>query len=745
MLEQDQKTTLGVNELSLPHDEQELVPGATSITRSIARAVVIKDGDVFFLCEPDGSTPLEAGHGFGLYYHDCRFLNGYELKLGGRRPDQLVWNADSGFLAVLGLSNAEIRTTDGRILPRHSVEIKWSRLVSGEHLTLFDEIELRSLTIYPVEFIVSLTFQAGFEDVFAIRGLFQGKRGKLHPLEWFDDGGWALRFAYDGADRLYRRLIARFSPAPGGMNQNTAHFKITLRPKERRRILVSLQLSESSDAEAARHLARPPVDLSEVEFSLRSSSAAWLRQETEFASDSLLLNRVMERSLRDLGMLRSRLGDTSYFAAGVPWFVALFGRDSVITALQTLAYDPRIAEQTIRLLANFQGKLVNEWREEEPGKILHEIRVGEMARLGEVPHTPYYGTIDATPLFLILIGEHARWQGSLALFNELRGNVEAALDWIARYGDFDGDGYVEYLSKTEKGLSNQGWKDSGDAIVNTDGSLAAPPLALVEVQAYVYRAKREVAELFRRAGDEARALQLDHEADVLRHKFNRDFWVDAGWYALALQKDKRPVEVLSSNAGHALWAGIADEEKAKRTAATLMTEEMFNGWGVRTLSSGEVYYNPLGYHLGTVWPHDNSIIAAGFKRYRCDAEALRVFAGLIYATIYFDGRRLPELFGGFHRDDYGVPVPYPVACQPQAWAAGTMPYLLTTLLGLEPEGHENRLRVVRPVLPEHVNHVEIRRLGVGGARADLRFDRAGEGIEVKVLKVDGTLDVAVET
>jgi glycogen debranching enzyme len=744
MSDQDQKTRFEVNELSLPHDDHELVPGATSNTRSIARAVVVKDGDIFFLCEPDGAAPLEAGHGFGLYYHDCRFLSGYELRLGGRRPDQLVWNAECGFLAVLGLSNAEIRTTDGRTLPRHSVEIKWSRLVSSEHLALFDEIELRSLTFYPVEFIVSLTFQAGFEDVFAIRGLFQGKRGKLHPPEWFEEEGYALRFAYDGADRLYRRLTARFSPAPGKTNQNTAHFKIALRPKERQRILVSLQLSESSDAETARHLARPPVDLAQVEFSLRSPNSAWLRQETEIASDSLLLNRVMDRSLRDLGMLRSHLSEASYFAAGVPWFVALFGRDSLITALQTLAYNPGIAEQTIRLLANFQGKLVNEWREEEPGKILHEIRVGEMARLGEVPHTPYYGTVDATPLFLILIGEHARWRGSLTLFNELKGNVEAALDWIALYGDFDGDGYVEYLCKTEKGLSNQGWKDSGDAIVNTDGALAVPPIALVEVQAYVYQAKRGIAELFRRSGDDERARQLDHEADELRHKFNRDFWVEAGWYALALQKDKRPVEVLSSNAGHALWAGIADEGKAKRTAASLMMNEMFNGWGVRTLSAGEVYYNPLGYHLGTVWPHDNSIIAAGFKRYGCDAEALRVFAGLIQATIHFDGRRLPELFGGFHRDDYGVPVPYPVACQPQAWAAGTMPYLLTTLLGLEPEGHENRLRVIRPILPEFVNQVEIRRLRIGEARADLRFERAGGGVEVKVLKIDGALDVVVE-
>jgi len=746
MPNQDQKTELGVNEFSLPHDEQELVPGTTSITRSITHAVVIKDGGVFFLCEPDGGVPLEAGHGFGLYYHDCRFLSGYELRLGGKKPDPLVWTADRGFLAVLGLSNNDIRTLDGRALLKHNVEIKWSRLVSSQRLALFDEIELRSLTTQPVEFIISLTFQSRFEDMFAIRGLFQGKRGQLHPPEWRDGpSGKALFFAYDGADRLYRRLTVHFSPEPTGTNHNTAYFKIALAPKERRQILVSLQLSESPDAEAARLLTPPQIDLAPVEFSLRSSSEAWLRQETQIVSDSMMLNQIMDRSLRDLVMLRSNLGEATYFAAGVPWFVALFGRDSIITALQTLAYDPRMAEQTIRLLADFQGKLVNEWREEEPGKILHEIRVGEMASLGEVPHTPYYGSVDATPLFLILIGEHAKWTGSLRVFNELKGNVEAALNWIAKYGDGDGDGYVEYYSKTEKGLSNQGWKDSGDAIVNTDGTLAVPPIALVEAQAYVYMAKRGIAELFRRAGAEERAQTLDREADDLRDRFNRDFWVEAGWYALALQKGKKAVEVLSSNAGHALWAGIADEGKAKRTAASLMTEEMFNGWGVRTLSAGEVYYNPLGYHLGTVWPHDNSIIAAGLKRYGCDAEALRVFVGMVQTAAHFDGRRLPELFGGFHRDDYGVPVPYPVACQPQAWAAGAMPYMLTTLLGLEPEGHENRLRVVRPILPEFVNHVEIHNLRIGEALADLRFERAGEGIEVKVRKVDGELDLVVET
>jgi len=553
MPDQDQKSGIEVNEFSFPHDEQELVPGTTSITRSITHAVVIKDEDVFFLCEPDGGVPLEKGHGFGLYYHDCRFLSGYELLLGGKKLDPLVWTADRGVQAVLGLSNNDIRMPDGRALLKHNLEIKWSRLVSSRRLALLDEIELRSLTAHPVEFIVSLAFQSGFEDMFAIRGLFQGKRGKLHPPEWRDGlTGKALCFAYDGADRLYRRLTVQFSPAPAGTNHNTAYFKIELAPKERRQILVSLQLSESPDAEAARLLTLPQIDRAPDELSLRPSSEDRTRQETQISSDSLMLNRIMDRSLRDLGMLHSHLGEATYFAAGVPWFVALFGRDSIITALQTLAYDPRIAEQTIRLLADFQGKLVNEWREEEPGKILHEIRVGEMARLGEVPHTPYYGAVDSTPLFLVLIGEHARWTGSLTVFNELKGSVEAALNWIARYGDGDGDGYVEYFCKTEKGLSNQGWKDSGDAIVNTDGTLAIPPIALVEVQAYVYRAKRGVAELFRRAGAEERARQLDREADELHNKFNRDFWVEAGWYAMALQKDKKPVEVLSSNAGHAL-------------------------------------------------------------------------------------------------------------------------------------------------------------------------------------------------
>ncbi len=336
--------------------------------------------------------------------------------------------------------------------------------------------------------------------------------------------------------------------------------------------------------------------------------------------------------------------------------------------------DPHLAAETLRVLAHFQAEREDEWRDMQPGKILHELRIGELSQMGEIPHTPYFGSVDATALFLILIGQQAAWSGELSLFEELRGPVERALQWIARYGDRDGDGYVEYQSTSEHGLVNQGWKDSGDGIVDADGSLAKPPIALVEVQGYVYQAKLGVAALYERAGDFQRAAQLRREADELRERFNRDFWLgDKGIYTLALQADHKPLGVVASNAGHALWSGIADADKARRTMERLMADDMFSGWGIRTLSGQEKRYNPIGYHLGTVWPHDNAIIAAGFRRYGFYDALCRIFQGMLEAAMHFEARRLPELFGGFGRDEYRVPVHYPVACHPQAWAAASIP------------------------------------------------------------------------
>jgi glycogen debranching enzyme len=731
-----------------PQEEHEredrvLTQGEPSIVHSITDAVVVKDGDLFFLTTPDGIVPLEDGHGYGLYYHDCRFLNGYELDLGGIRPDTMVSTATRGFMAVFQLTNPDLRMDDGTLIPKEHIGIKWERVIDSARLVLDDVILCQNFEPSPVSFPLALTFRAAFEDVFAVRELLPEPRGRLHPPTWHDG---TLRFVYEGADGLYRSLTIHFSPAPESADGTTAHFHLALQPRERKQLLVSFVVAESSDPKELYAPAQYRPDLKKVKALVQRSYDDWLANETEVRSTSLLLNQVLDRSVRDLRLLRSSLAGQEFFAAGVPWFVALFGRDSLITALQTLAYNPDIAEHTLRLLAGYQGQRVDAWRDEQPGKILHELRVGELARLGEVPHTPYYGTIDATPLFLILIGHHAAWTGDLTVFNELRGHVELALEWMARYGDPNGDGYLAYQRLSEKGLANQGWKDSGDAIVNSDGSLATPPIALVEVQGYAYLAKLTVADLYRRAGEPGRADQLQQEAEQLRSRFNRDFWLtDKGFYALALQAGKRPVAVLSSNPGHALWAGVADPEKAQRTVERLMAEDMFTGWGVRTLSDTEMRYNPFGYHLGTVWPHDNSILAAGFRRYGFDDAALRVLTGLLEAAMHFAHYRLPELFAGFGRAEYEVPVRYPVACRPQAWAAGTVPYLLASSLGLVPEAFDRRLRIVRPVLPPFVSQLEVRRLRVGRARVDLRFERASDGsITVSVLRCDGPLHVVVE-
>ena len=686
----------------------------------ITRAIVLKDGNLFFLTAENGFIPLEVGHGFGLYHNDCRFLDGYELTIAGAKLELRTANADFGKATTLIFSNAESPT-----LAENSVRISVQRSISGEKLTLSETITLQNLTNQAVRFPLSFRFTAHFEDIFVVRGIPQRKRGTLYSPQWDDE---TLLFRYSGADAIERKLAVNFSPTPARRNENVADFQIELVANGSQEILLSLTVSETNGSTSFSHKTHttPP------------------RETTQISSDDPFLNQVLDRSLRDLAMLRSSLGTADYYAAGVPWYATLFGRDSIITALQMLAYDANIAEQTIRLLANYQGTETNEWRDEEPGKILHELRVGEMAHLNEIPHTPYYGSVDATPLWLMLVGRHAAWTGDVRVFNELRPNIEAALRWIDEFGDFDGDGYVKYQCKSEGGLVNQGWKDSNGAIVNAGGSTAEPPIALVEVQAYVYRAKTEIAALFRMAGDHERAATLEHDAESLRHRFNRDFWSDEGYYVLALGKGKQRAEVLSSNAGHALWCGIADPDKARATANALLAPEMFSGWGIRTLSTGAARYDPGGYHLGSIWPHDNSLMAAGFKHYGLDDAALCVLSGLRDAAEYFSLGRLPELFAGFARETGRGPRPCPIACQPQAWAAGAIPFTITTILGLEPDAFAKVLRIARPRLPKHINHLEVRNLSVGTTRLDLVFECAGPEITVRTDNIRGDLEVIVQ-
>lgn len=708
---------------------------------SLADAIVIKNENVFFVAQPDGNVPMRAAHGMGLYYRDCRYVNGYEFALAGKQPAHLSASSVQGSIGVFTLTNPKIELVNGGILNEEKLGITWQRLIDNETPALRDRLMIQNFTLQVLEFPVSLTIQSAFEDIFAVRGLLPKQFGTLHRPSW--EAG-TLQWTYDGKDGVVRTLTVYFDPLPDKRQGTTAEFAVRLSPRGQQRIDIALVIGESKAPTTARRVTPDPADLTRLDSEIERETQTWMAHVTRVVTDGLALDQLMERSFRGLRVLHTQLGSETFFAAGVPWFVALFGRDSLITAWQMLAYHPQIAEQTSRLLAKYQGTKEDQWRDEQPGKILHELRIGEMANLDAIPHTPFYGTIDATPLFLMLIAEHAAWTGSLSLFEQLRAPIERALSWMDTYGDRQGEAYLTYASRSKDRLINQGWKDSGDAIVTADGEVAVPPLALVEVQGYGYAAKLGIAGLFKRAGDQDRADRLIREARRLRERFNRDFWMeDEGCYALALQADGRQAAVVSSNPGQALWTGIADRDKAERTIKRLMAEDMFSGWGVRTLSSKERAYNPIGYHLGTVWPHDNSIIAAGCRRYGQDRATLRIFHGLFDAAHHFHAHQLPELFCGFDRAQYEIPINYPVACHPQAWASGSLPFLLTTLLGLIPEAFEKRLRISQPILPDFLDRLELQRLHVGGAVVDLAFRRTTQGVHVDVVKQQGELDIQV--
>jgi glycogen debranching enzyme len=727
------------------HKHHGLLRGTPSITRSIADALVIKSDNLFFLCQPNGDVPLTSNHGYGLYYHDCRYLNGYEIRMADSTPTVLVSTARSGYSAIIELTNPEIVTEDGMHIPRDVVGVRWERVLEANQNRLCDCLTLQNYSLRAVTLPISLVFRSRFEDIFFIRGLLRQQPGELRAPRW-ENG--TLVFEYAGKDSLIRCLTVQFSPPAEHTDEPGAMYSVHLDPRESRDILLTLTVHEMP----------APVMLSPQPATRESALAAgkefqqntsqWQAGQTTILARERITRDLLERALTDLRTLRSSFGTDSYYAAGVPWFTTLFGRDSLLSSLQMLAINPEIAVETLRLLARYQAHETSAWQDAQPGKILHELRDGEFAHLGAIPQTPYYGSIDATPLFLLLLARTSNWLGSLDVFHELHPNIEAALEWIDRYGDSDGDGYVDYQSHSDHGLINQGWKDSGTSIVNADGSLAAAPIALAEVQGYVYRAKLGIACLYQLDGDAPRAARLREEAAALRQRFNRDFWSERlGAYVLALQAGGKPAEVIASNAGQVLWSGIADPEKAQVTVKRLMEADMFNGWGIRTLSSADRSYNPTGYHLGTVWPFDTGLIAAGFRRYGADREAGELSQALVEAALGFDVYRLPELFAGFSRADYGVPVHYPVACHPQAWSAGCIPYLLTSLLGLAPDGFHQRLNIVRPLLPDLIGEITLQGLRVGNAKVDLTFSPAQGGgpAIVAVREVSGDLKVEIET
>jgi glycogen debranching enzyme len=701
--------------------------GSSTLLADLDDSLTTKVGGVFCLCAPSGDIDAGANGSDGLYFHDTRFLELATLRLDGQPLTVLLASAVEDDCSVCELTNPDIELADGTVLPKERLGIRRERALGRE---VVETIEVRNYGAEPVGCRLDLEFAAGFDDMFVIRGAAVGKRGRLHPPAWTKDG---LLFRYDGADKRMRTTRIAFAPAlnergPGG----AAAYKLALGPGERATVRLTILLQD----EGAGSLEKKPV-------LTRRGEASFTTVAIE--SDNQLFDQVLARSFEDLRMLATRERGETFFAAGVPWFVCLFGRDSIVTALQTLAYDARVAAETLVLLAKYQGRHHDEWRDEEPGKILHELRVDEKANLGEVPQTPYYGAIDATPLFASLLAEYVRWTGDLLLFRRLRGNVERALRWIDEVADHDGDGFVDYESRSSKGLANQGWKDSGNAITNQDGSPALPPVALVEVQGYVYRAKLDAAWLYRLEGESERAQELERAAEALRARFQRAYWLPRRRFlAVALQQGGRPATSLASNAGQALWSGIVDQQHARAVARRLLSGRMFSGWGIRTLAEGEAAFNPIDYQVGAVWPHDNSLIAAGLKRYGFAQEALLVFTAIYEAATRFPSYRLPEVFAGFARERYPEPVRYPVACSPQAWAAGALPFLLQTALGFAPDATRRELVIRRPALPDWLGELTVHGLQVGEASVDLRFRRAGAAAVVAVSRRRGKLEVRVE-
>ncbi len=723
---------------------------ATDLTGTL----ILKHDRCFLLSDPYGDVRRDQ-RGLGLYLGDTRVLSRYELRLDDQRPVVLRTGGSASWRGTIQMTNPDLvrnpidKGDAAAVLTRQSLGLVRDRIITDA----FEErIRVHNYTLHPEHCVLTLGLDADFADLFEVRGVERPARGQRQPTEMTGD---LVGFGYVGLDHRLRRTWVRVSE-PGAPRivpatedpDSSGHgvllsFSWLVPPGGERTLDVRIT-SEVLDTSVAPRRQRPPSVGTLPSDDPEAAHRAWHATSTNVTSTHAGADRAFRRSMSDLRLLvdSGPLPGERYVAAGVPWYGTLFGRDSIITALQMLPIRPQIARDTLSLLARLQATERDDWRDAEPGKILHELRTGELAAVGEIPHTPYYGSVDATPLWLVLLGEYERWTGDAGLVERLWPAASAALGWIDRATD--ADGFVTYDRRSDGGLLNQGWKDSADAIRWADGRLAQGPIALVEVQGYVYASRLAVARLARGRHDVALAERQEAAAELLRQRFEARFWMDdPGTYAIALDGQGQAVDSVTSDPGHALWSGIAAPERAARVAASLLGPDMFSGWGIRTLSTRMAGYNPISYHVGSVWPHDNAICAAGLWRYGHREEAARVAGALLEATQFFRDSRLPELFCGFDRASSPYPVPYPVACSPQAWAAGSIFQLLAAMLGLAPDASRHELQLVSPTLPRWLPEVRLENLVVGDAVVDLLVRRSDGSTGVEVLRRSGVLDVVV--
>jgi glycogen debranching enzyme len=733
MMPKDEDTLPETLEPEITLAAQFFVAAASSLQERRPRT--LKHGDTFGLFDDNGDAIATAGGADGLYHCDTRYLSQLYLTVDGVRPMLLSSTLrDDNAILTCDLTNPDYRDRDGKLVLGHDlIHVRRSRFLWNAGC--FERLTVRNFDEAGRRICFAVEFAADFADLFEVRGTRRERRGTLHPPVVSDN---CVVLSYTGLDSRRRQVSLRFDPAPTRLCGGQAYFELDLAPRQIAPFYIEIRCDGGEPHD-------PPhrtffIALRDSRRALRHSSS----RAASITSSNEIFNEAIRRNVSDLYMLATKKDGGLYPYAGIPWFSTVFGRDGLITALETLWLDPTLAHGVLTYLAANQATETDEAADAEPGKILHEMRQGEMAELGEVPFRRYYGSIDSTPLFVLLAGAYLERTGDLDLLQRIWPHIEAALRWIDESGDRDGDGFVEYGRRSAEGLINQGWKDSHDSIFHADGALARGPIAVAEVQAYVYGAKQAAAEIARRLGHTARALALEAAAETLRRNFDQAFFDEAlGTYVLALDGEKQPCRVRSSNAGHALLTGIAYPERAASVVATLMTASSFSGWGVRTVAATEARYNPMSYHNGSVWPHDNALIAAGFARYGFQSQAARIFEGLFAASIYIDLRRLPELFCGFPRRPSEGPTFYPVACIPQAWAAAAPFFLLKSCLGLSLSASKSELLFKRPTLPGFFDEITLRRLSVNGRSADITLRRSGTETVVEILAADTDLAVQI--
>ncbi|MGH7312650.1 MAG: amylo-alpha-1,6-glucosidase [Candidatus Rokuibacteriota bacterium] len=705
---------------------------ASSVAADLPK-IVLKHNDAFLVADRRGNFPYLPGSEFGFYLDDTRFLRRLELRLGHQQPlllDAAV--SDDSLEGVIELSNPDLLEDSRVVLPRHTLRL--SRTVTLYDQQLSQTLVLESFAAQPVQLVVAWEFGADFVDVFEVRGFRRTRRGVDLPPRCEPD---AVELRYRGLDGAVRTTRLAFAPPPARLGEESAEYLLELPPSAR----VDITVTVTGTTEPARPVVLGPTEATERR---RQAVDALQRRAVRLHADHELFNRWVARSWGDLQLLATETDDGLMPYAGIPWYVAPFGRDSLITALQTLPFLPELARGTLRYLARHQATLDDPFTDQEPGKILHEYRRGELAACREIPFVPYYGTVDATPLFLILLGEYVRWTADVALARELWPAAERALTWMERWASPFDDGYLWYRHRSPVGLENQGWKDSHDSIMHATGEPAKSPIALVEAQAYRYAALLGAAEVAEAIGRAALAPALRTRAGRLRERFETEFWMeDVQFYALALDGERRPCRVISSNPGHALWSGIASETRARAVAEQLMAGHMFTGWGVRTLSARERLYNPMSYHNGSLWPHDTAIAALGMRRYGLQEPFLALATGLFQAVLNFDGLRMPELFCGFPQRPGQGPIRYPVACSPQAWSAGVVFQLVAGMLGLAGDARDNRLTLDRPCLPAWLRWVELGGIQLASSRVSLRVSQGRDGAAVELIEREGDVELIV--